>query len=214
MSAAQVFWKHCGKGEIARNKQFFLFPHCFLPSWSTFYHFHTIWNCRLQTLSVWKSLKFVIWERFNANVFWHTARYITDTSFIKIPSFSQTWDKLKQCLGKYPYNYLFIHINSFIFLSLHPNGPVSMNLQCLTNKVRNKETNEYMYGRNIKSRTGFESGTPGRKASTITTELKGILSKVVLRYCIQIRKQPCLKEWSLITSALEISLFPLYEPCL
>ena len=52
-----------GKGEIARNKQFLLFPQCFLPVWRTFCHFHQIWNCHLQTLSVWKSLKFVVWER-------------------------------------------------------------------------------------------------------------------------------------------------------
>ena len=50
-----------GKGEIARNEQFYLFPQCFLPVWTTFRHFRQIWNCRLQTLSVWKSLKFVIW---------------------------------------------------------------------------------------------------------------------------------------------------------
>ena len=25
--------------------------------------FYQIWNCRLQTLSIWKSLKFVVWER-------------------------------------------------------------------------------------------------------------------------------------------------------
>ena len=50
-------------GEIARYKQFLLFPLCFLPVWRTFCHFHQIWNCHLQTLSVWKSLKFVILER-------------------------------------------------------------------------------------------------------------------------------------------------------
>ena len=50
-----------GKGEIARNEQFLLFPQCFLPIWITFCHFHQIWNCRLQTLSVWNSLKFVVW---------------------------------------------------------------------------------------------------------------------------------------------------------
>ena len=32
--------------------------------------------------------------------------------------------------------------------------------------------------------TGFEAGTPGRKANTITTELKIILSNGVVRYCI------------------------------
>ena len=54
-----------GKGEIARKEQFLLLPQCFLPTWRTFSSFHQIWNCRLQTLSVWKSLKFVIWERVN-----------------------------------------------------------------------------------------------------------------------------------------------------
>ena len=51
------------KGEIARNEQFFLFPQCFQPLWRTFPHFHSIQNCHLQTLSVWKGLKFVVWER-------------------------------------------------------------------------------------------------------------------------------------------------------
>ena len=50
-----------GKGEIARNEQFLLFPLCFLPVWITFYHFLQILNCRLQNVSIWKSLKFVIW---------------------------------------------------------------------------------------------------------------------------------------------------------
>ena len=35
----------------------------FLPVWITFNHFHQIRNCRLQTLSIWKSLRFVVWER-------------------------------------------------------------------------------------------------------------------------------------------------------
>ena len=29
-----------GKGEIAHNEQFLLFPQCFLPFWRTFHHFH------------------------------------------------------------------------------------------------------------------------------------------------------------------------------
>ena len=29
-----------GKGEIARNEEFLLFPQCFLPIWKTFCHFH------------------------------------------------------------------------------------------------------------------------------------------------------------------------------
>ena len=50
-----------GKGEIACKEQFLLFPQCFLPVWIAFCHFCQIWNCCLQTLSVWKSLKFVVW---------------------------------------------------------------------------------------------------------------------------------------------------------
>ena len=56
------------KGEIARNEQFLLFPQCFLLIWGTFCHCHQIQNCRLQTLSVWKSLKFVVWERVKVPV--------------------------------------------------------------------------------------------------------------------------------------------------
>ena len=53
-----------GKREIAHNKQFLLFPECFdLLVLGTFCHFHQILNCRLLTVLVSKSLKFVIWER-------------------------------------------------------------------------------------------------------------------------------------------------------
>ena len=79
MSAVQVFWKHhgkrrnclswaclqckflentVGKGEIAHDEQFLLFPQSFLPILRTFCHFHKIWNCRLQSLSVWTSPKY------------------------------------------------------------------------------------------------------------------------------------------------------------
>ena len=51
-----------GKVEIARNEQFLLFPPCFLPIRRTC-SFHQNISCRLQTLSVWKSLKFVVWKR-------------------------------------------------------------------------------------------------------------------------------------------------------
>ena len=40
----------------------FSFSHIiFYPFGLTFCHFCQIWNCGLQTLSVWKSLKFVVW---------------------------------------------------------------------------------------------------------------------------------------------------------
>ena len=58
MSAVQVSWKHYGK-----RRKFLLFPECFSHVWRTFCHFQQIWNCRLQTLSFWKNLKFVVWER-------------------------------------------------------------------------------------------------------------------------------------------------------
>ena len=52
--------------KLLERSNFSLFPQCFLPLWRTSWHFHQIWNCRLLTHSVWKSLKFVIWERVNA----------------------------------------------------------------------------------------------------------------------------------------------------
>ena len=42
VSAEQALLKHCKKGEIALNEQFPHFPHCFLPSWTTFCHLYKI----------------------------------------------------------------------------------------------------------------------------------------------------------------------------
>ena len=70
VSAVQAFRKHFGgKGEIASNEQFLLFPHHFLPVWRTVYHLYKILNCRLQTLSVWKGLKFVVLERVKVRIY-------------------------------------------------------------------------------------------------------------------------------------------------
>ena len=63
----QSFENTVGKGEISRNKQFLLFPQCFLPIWRTVCHFHQIQNCRLQTLRARISVKFVVKERLNKN---------------------------------------------------------------------------------------------------------------------------------------------------
>ena len=60
--------KTLGKGETAHFKQFLLFRHCFLYFWRTFSHFYQTSNCHLQTLTVWKSLKFVIWERLKSHI--------------------------------------------------------------------------------------------------------------------------------------------------
>ena len=57
------FENTAGKGEIARNEQFLLLSQCFLPVWRTFCHLHQIQNCSPQTLTVWKNLKWVVWER-------------------------------------------------------------------------------------------------------------------------------------------------------
>ena len=54
-----------GKGEIARNEQFLVFPQCFLLFWITFCYFNQIKNCRLQAFSVWESLGFFVWEKDN-----------------------------------------------------------------------------------------------------------------------------------------------------
>ena len=57
------FENSVGKGEIAYNEQFPLFPQRFLIFQRPFHYFHQLQNCLLQTLWVWKSLKFVIRER-------------------------------------------------------------------------------------------------------------------------------------------------------
>ena len=58
-----------GKQEIAHSEQFLLFPECFQPLWRTFCNFHPIRNCLLQICPVWKSLKFVIWERVKKKLY-------------------------------------------------------------------------------------------------------------------------------------------------
>ena len=59
-----------GKGEIAHSEQFLLFQQCFLPVWRTGCNFHWTWNCLplfylFFFFSVWKSLKFVLWQSIN-----------------------------------------------------------------------------------------------------------------------------------------------------
>ena len=62
-SLLKTLWEN---GKLLIMSNFSFFPPCFLPVWKTFYHFYQIQNCRLQTLSVWKGLKFVVWERINS----------------------------------------------------------------------------------------------------------------------------------------------------
>ena len=77
-----------GKIEIDHNEQFLLFPQCFLPVWRTFYLFHRVQNCRLQTLSVWNSLKFVDLERVNMKL--HTTKS-KQKQFYRIDTESSSW---------------------------------------------------------------------------------------------------------------------------
>ena len=51
-----------GKGEIARNEQFLLLPHHFLPASKTCCHFYQIQIYPMQGFLIWKSPKSVIWE--------------------------------------------------------------------------------------------------------------------------------------------------------
>ena len=46
------------KGEIACNKQFLLFSHCFLPYMALIFHFKCTLECRLQFVPFWTRLKF------------------------------------------------------------------------------------------------------------------------------------------------------------
>ena len=41
-SGKKPFENAVGKGEIAHNEQFLLFPQCFLPVWITFFYFRQI----------------------------------------------------------------------------------------------------------------------------------------------------------------------------
>ena len=59
----------CNTFENTHNEQVLLFTQCFLPISRTFRHNHQIWNCGLQTLSVWQSLIFVSWERFKCLIY-------------------------------------------------------------------------------------------------------------------------------------------------
>ena len=46
------------KGEIACYKQFLLFSQCFLPCMALVFHFKCTLKFRLQSVSIWTSLKF------------------------------------------------------------------------------------------------------------------------------------------------------------
>ena len=53
------------KEKLLVTSNFSLSHNVFYLLWRTFCHYHRVQNCRLQTLSVWESLKFVVWKRVN-----------------------------------------------------------------------------------------------------------------------------------------------------
>ena len=66
VAAVQVFRKHGGKRRNCLTEQSLLFPQCFLFIWMDLLPFSSNLKLSSATLSVWKSLKFVVWERVNS----------------------------------------------------------------------------------------------------------------------------------------------------
>ena len=103
-----AFENTVGKGEIARNEQFFFFPQYFLPFWRTFCHFHQVQNYQLQTLSVWKSLKFFIWERDNTLqnnkiLDWTKLKAFADVKLNVSRKIISLFDRVEKIVGKGEY---------------------------------------------------------------------------------------------------------------
>ena len=61
----EAFRKHSGKSRNCPKGTISSFPHSIYTLLENFLQFYQIWNCRLQTLTIWKSLKFLIWKRIN-----------------------------------------------------------------------------------------------------------------------------------------------------
>ena len=59
-SLLKTLWE---KEKLLVTSNFSFSPQCFLPVWKTFCQFYQIWNCRLQSVTVSKRLKFIVWER-------------------------------------------------------------------------------------------------------------------------------------------------------
>ena len=59
-SLLKTLWK---KEKSIETSNFSFFHIVFYPIWRTFCHLYHIQECRLQTRSIWTSLKFVVWEK-------------------------------------------------------------------------------------------------------------------------------------------------------
>ena len=99
MSAVYVFENIVGKEEIACNKQFLLYPQCFL---FPFRELSALKLCSANSFWVWKSLKFVVWKRVNdLSQITELSKYIFSTqSKSEINPLTNNkildWSKLKQ----------------------------------------------------------------------------------------------------------------------
>ena len=82
------------KGEIARNDQFLFFRQCCLSR--IFCQFHQMKNCRLQTLRVWKSLKFVrTLERVKCLTCLHYSLILSSSSWCVTVKHTDTFSRSK-----------------------------------------------------------------------------------------------------------------------
>ena len=75
-----------GKGEIACDKQFLLFPQCFLFYQRISTQLYHLLACTLHFLSVWKNMKYIVWRKGLS--FCETVRVMTCQScgYLKITS--------------------------------------------------------------------------------------------------------------------------------
>ena len=90
-----TFENTVGKGEIARYEQFLLFPQCFPPFRRTFCH--QIQNY-LQTLSLWKILKFDFLERVKVK---RLSLTCVDSHINNLKLCINTQSNLKLCMDTY-----------------------------------------------------------------------------------------------------------------
>ena len=128
-SQHRSFENTVGKGEIARNEQFLLFPQCFQPIRRTFCNFHQIQNCRLQSLSVWESLKIVVWEgvKFPFSRAWP---FLIENSYFHYKTILQNQRKLKMSIIE-PLSPIHFPISSFLELT-------SINLKSLSSQYEGR----------------------------------------------------------------------------
>ena len=157
-----------GKGKIARNEQFLLFPQCFLPVWRTFFHFHQIWNYCPQTLSVWKSPNFVIRERVNHFSLWCISCWeITFQSrWLVVLGFNAT--VTAKVISWWSVTHMFPGFLTPVLIQLFFPKPPTTFLTCFCRGERRK------YARK-KSHLNLASNSqpPGHKSDTLTTEPPG-----------------------------------------